>query len=229
MKKSTLFTLLTVFLLIPLTLFGGKQLPGRWYYLTSTLIVLEILIPFFVSFESRKPQARELVVIAVLCAIASVSRMIVPVPHFKPVFAVIMICGIAFGPQTGFLIGAMSALISNFFAGQGPWTPWQMLAYGAAGLLAGAVAKIRWMKKPMPLAVFGFLAVPLCVGLLLDLGSVFTMLTTLNRENFLFMMVQGIPMNIANGVSTALTMLIFAKPLLNMLERIQVKYGMLDI
>ena len=57
MKKSTIISLLVVFLLIPLTLWLGMKLPGRWYYFTGTLIVIEILIPFFLAFEGRKPQA----------------------------------------------------------------------------------------------------------------------------------------------------------------------------
>ena len=181
MKRTRILTLLVLFLLIPLTLVLGMRLPGRWYYLTSTLIVMEIMLPFFVSFERRKPQARELAVIAVMSAIAAVSRVVVPIPNFKPIFGVIMIAGIAFGPQSGFLVGAMSAFASNFFTSQGPWTPWQMMAYGVAGLLAGALTRTNMLKKkPVPLAVFGFLSLPLCVGLLLDLSSVFTMLTELS-------------------------------------------------
>ena len=74
MKKSTLFSLLVIFLLIPATLFLGTRMTGRAYYLTSTLIIIEIMLPFFYAFETRKPQARELVVIAVLCAIGIVGR-----------------------------------------------------------------------------------------------------------------------------------------------------------
>ena len=104
MKKSTLFTLLSVFVLIPATLLLGKQLPGRSYYLTSTVVIILILIPFFLAFEGRKPQARELVLIAVMCALAVVSRAIfVLLPNFKPIYGVIIISGIAFGAQAGFL------------------------------------------------------------------------------------------------------------------------------
>lgn len=228
MKRSAIFTLITLFVLIPLTLWFGMQLSGRWYYLTSTLIVVEIMIPFFFSFEERKPQARELAVIAVMSAIAAVSRMVVPIPNFKPIFAVIMISGIAFGPQTGFLVGAMSAFASNFFASQGPWTPWQMMAYGVAGLLAGTLARGRKMKKPLPLAVFGFVSVLLVIGPLLDLSSVFTMLTEITWAGVLSVFGYGLTVNVSQGISTAVTLLLVSKPLLQMLERIRVKYGILD-
>ncbi|MBO4929866.1 MAG: ECF transporter S component, partial [Clostridia bacterium] len=83
MKKSNIVTLLIFFLLIPATLFLGTKIPGRSYYITSTLMILELMIPFFMAFEGRKPQARELVVIAVMCAIAIVARTAIPIPHFK--------------------------------------------------------------------------------------------------------------------------------------------------
>ena len=76
MKKSTLFSLLAIFVLIPLTLYLGTQVKGRWYYLISTLIIIELMLPFFFRFESRKPQARELVILTVMAALASVSRVV---------------------------------------------------------------------------------------------------------------------------------------------------------
>ena len=66
MKKSHIATLLIFLLVIPATLFFGLRLTGRAYYLTSTLVIIEIIIPFLLAFESRKPQARELVLLAVL-------------------------------------------------------------------------------------------------------------------------------------------------------------------
>lgn len=137
MKKSHIAMLAEFFAVIPLTLYFGMHLPGRSYYITSTLVIVELLVPFLLAFESRKPQARELVVIAVLSALAVAARVVIPLPHFKAIFAVIMLSGIAFGPEAGFMVGAVSALASNFFYGQGAYTPWQMFAYGAGGMLAG--------------------------------------------------------------------------------------------
>ena len=123
MKKSTIATLIVFLVLIPATLLLGRSLSGRSYYITSTLVIVEILVPFIMAFEGRKPQARELVVIAVMCAIAVAARAAIPLPHFKPMFAIIIISGFAYGPETGFLVGAVSAFASNFFYGQGAYTP----------------------------------------------------------------------------------------------------------
>lgn len=123
MKESHIVMLLTFLLLIPATIYFGLRFSGRAYYVTSTLVMIETLVPFLLAFENRKPQARELVVIAVLSALAVAARVVIPIPNFKAIFAIIMLSGIAFGPETGFLVGAISAFASNFFYGQGPYTP----------------------------------------------------------------------------------------------------------
>lgn len=229
MKKSTIATLAVFLVLIPLTLFLGLRLPGRTYYLTSTLIVVELLLPFLLAFEGRRPQARELVVLAVLSALAVAARVVIPVPHFKAIFAVIMLSGIAFGPEAGFLVGAVSALASNFFYGQGPYTPWQMMAYGAGGMLAGfAFGRRRLPRKPLVMGVFGFFGVLLFVGPLLDTCTVFLTVADVRMETAIPIYVSGFPVNLSQGACTFLTMLLFGRPLLEKLDRIQEKYGMME-
>ena len=156
MKKSTFFSILVIFVLIPLTLFLGTQVKGRWYYLISTMIIIELMLPFFFRFEARRPQARELVILTVMAALAAVSRVVFAFsPYLKTITGIIMITGIAFGPEAGFLTGAVAAFASNFFFSQGPWTPWQMFAYGFGGFLAGMIFHRRrnW-AKPYILAPF---------------------------------------------------------------------------
>ncbi len=230
MKKSKRFSIMTIFLLIPLTLYLGTHLKGRWYYLTSTLIILETMLPFFFLFEARKPQARELVTIAVMSALAAVSRVAFTfLPTFKPITAIIMLTGIAFGPEAGFLTGAISAFASNFFFSQGPWTPWQMMAYGIGGFLAGLIfAKHPKLRNPVVLAVFGFVTVVAVIGPLLDLCTIFTALTRIRWSSVLLVFAQGFPLNVSHGIACALTMLLFSKPLLEKLDRIKRKYGMLE-
>jgi len=80
-RKSTICNLLLLFVLIPGTLFLGTRLSGRWYYLTSTMMIVEVMIPFFLAFETRRPQARELVTLAVMCALAVASRVVMLIPN----------------------------------------------------------------------------------------------------------------------------------------------------
>lgn len=229
MKKSQIVTWLIFLLVAPATLILGSKLPGRWYYLTSTLIVAELLIPFFLTFEGRKPQARELVVIAVMCALSVAARVAIPIPNFKAIYGIVMIAGIALGAESGFLVGAVSAMASNFFLSQGPYTPWQMMAYGAGGMLAGFLfRKGRLPRKPLIMGVVGFLGVLFLVGPLLDTCTLFLAPVTLSLKTVLAIYGSGLPVNISQGLSTFAVLFLLGKPLLEKLDRIKVKYGMME-
>ena len=234
-KRSMIFSIISIFVLIPLTLFLGYHLSGRTYYLTSTLVIIEILIPFFLMFETRKPQARELVTIAILAALAVIGRVAIPIPNFKAITGIIMISGMAFGTQAGFLVGAVAAFAANFFYSQGPWTPWQMLAYGLAGFLAGLVFCGRdfKFKKSAPkhaavMAVFGFVVVVCIIGPLLDVCTIFTAGSVITKEFAIAIFTSGFPYNIIHGIGTAVTLFIIGRPLLGKLDRIKTKYGMME-
>lgn len=227
MKKSYIATLLIFLITIPLTLFLGSRLPGRWYYLTSTLMIGQMLIPFFMAFEGRRPQARELVIMAVLCALAVAARVAIPIPNFKAIYGVIMIAGIALGPEPGFLVGAVAAFVSNMFRGQGFHTPWQMMAYGACGLILGFLfRKGKLPRKPLLMGIVGFLVVLLFAGPLLDVCNVLMMPIAMNKQSILAMFGAGFAVNISQAVSTLVVLLLMAKPLLGKLDRIKAKYGM---
>lgn len=220
MKKLSFLPLL----LIPVTIFFGMQLKGRSYYLISTLVILETMLPFFLSFEGRKPQARELVLLAVMCALAVASRVAVPIPSFKAIFAVIMVTGMALGPEVGFMTGAMAVFASNFFYSQGPWTPWQMLAYGFCGFLFGF---LRRKPKRIALAIYGFSCVVLIVGPILDCCTLFTTASRLSWKFAGMVFAAGFPYNVSNGIATALTLYFFGDPLLVKLNRMIEKYGLM--
>lgn len=225
-------------LLVPLAVVLFTRLKQSFYLSGLTIIVLTIAA-FFLHFESRKPQARELVLLAVLCALAVASRAAFGfVPHFKPMLAIVMLTGISFGPEAGFLCGAISGFASNFIFGQGPWTPWQMFAYGIGGMLAGLFALCGILKKSprawrdggwrdiLGLTVFGFLCILLVVGPLLDTSTFF--MAGFSASSPLAVYLAGVPVNCVHGSAVALTMLLFGKPLLDRLRRIQIKYGMME-
>ena len=225
-------------LLVPLAVVLFTRLKQSFYLSGLTIIVLTIAA-FFLHFESRKPQARELVLLAVLCALAVASRAAFGfVPHFKPMLAIVMLTGIAFGPEAGFLCGAISGFASNFNFGQGPWTPWQMFAYGIGGMLAGLFALCGILKKSprawrdggwrdiLGLTVFGFLCILLVVGPLLDTSTFF--MAGFSASSPLAVYLAGVPVNCVHGSAVALTMLLFGKPLLDRLRRIKIKYGMME-
>lgn len=226
MKKSTLISFLAVFLLIPATLFFGT----KNYYLTGTLVILEAMLPFFLRFEANRAQARQIVLIALMAALAAISRTVFAfLPHFKPITAIVMLSGIAFGAQAGFLTGALAAFASNFAFGQGLWTPWQMFAYGFGGFLAGLFFHDRhFLQKkfaPLGLAIFGFCAILLFVGPLLDCSSLFLFGGKLTWTYVISVFSVGLWANLLHGISCAVTLMLLGRPLLQKLLRLRKKYG----
>ena len=223
-------TVALLFLLIPAAVILCIRMGGRVYYAASVLIIFATMVPFLLSFERRRPQAREIVTIAVLCALAVASRAaFIAIPHFKPMVAIIMLTGIAFGPEAGFLTGAVSGFVSNFLFGQGPWTPWQMFAFGVAGFLAGGLYRLRILPRDrLSLALFGFVSVVLVIGPLLDTCTLFTVSAGVGGSSAAAVYLAGIPVNLIHGAATFLTMLLFSKPLLEKLDRLKLKYGMME-
>ena len=111
--------------------------------LLSLVVVLASLGVFFATYESSASRLRDIMPTVVLAALAAAGRILfAPIPDFKPVSAIAIIAGVVFGRKSGFMVGALAALTSNFFFGQGPWTPWQMYAWGLVGYGAGLLAAI---------------------------------------------------------------------------------------
>lgn len=138
-RKRLALTAVLIFLVIPaliaLTVFLGSR---RLYMPLSLLILVMIMAPFFMIFERRKPRAREVVLIAMMSALTVASHTFFHIAFPVQIgTAMVIISGISLGPEAGFLIGAMSRFVCNFYMGQGAWTPWQMFCWGLLGFLAG--------------------------------------------------------------------------------------------
>lgn len=228
LSLRTWISLAAVLLAVPATIWLGVTCWGdRRYYLVSLLILLETMLPFFISFEGRKPQARELVVIAVLCGIGVVGRAaFFMLPQFKPMTAIVIIAGVALGGESGFLVGAMTMLVSNILFSQGPWTPWQMMAMGLIGCLAG----VLFPKGCLPgtrvsLTVFGGLAALLIYGGIMNPASAIMWQGDLNWQILLTYYISGLPFDLIHAAATMIFLWLLADPLLEKLERIKTKYG----
>ena len=230
LTKRTLAATILIVLLIPVTLFVGiTYLGGKKYYFISLLILLETMLPFFLIFEGRKPQARELVIIAVLCAIGVAGRaFFFMLPQFKPVMAVTIIAGVAFGGETGFLVGDMTMLASNVLFGQGPLTPWQMFAMGIIGFLAGILfRKGLLMRTRGALSIFGARCAILVYGGIMNPASALTANRELTGGILLSSYIVGMPFDCIQAMATWLFLWFAAEPMLEKLDRIKVKYGLI--
>jgi energy-coupling factor transport system ATP-binding protein len=231
LSKRTKTAALMILAAIPLTMFIGiYYFDDRKYYFISALVLLEALIPFVMIFENRKPQARELIIIAVLCGIAVAGRMaFFWAPQFKPVTAIVMISAVAFGGEAGFLVGAMTALVSNLFFGQGPWTPWQMFAFGTIGFLTGILFRKGLLRSnKYALAILGGLATFFIYGGIMNPASVLMFQGYPTKEMFYLAYLQGIPFDLIHASATVLFLLLAAEPMLEKLERIKLKYGLIE-
>jgi energy-coupling factor transport system ATP-binding protein len=231
LSKRTLAAAISILLLIPLTIFiGVYYLGGRKYYFIALLILVETMLPFFLIFEGRKPQARELTVIAVLCAIGVVGRAaFFMLPAFKPVLALVIVAGVAFGGETGFLVGAMTMVASNVLFGQGPWTPWQMFSAGIIGFLAGVLFRKGWLRRSrVSLCIYGAIATIVIYGGIMNPAAALIYTETLNWKLLLTYYVSGIPVDLIHATATVLFLWLAAEPMLEKLDRIKVKYGLMD-
>ncbi|MEG2594875.1 MAG: ECF transporter S component [Ruthenibacterium sp.] len=229
LNKRTVLSIFVVLAVIPALLFISLLAGNRHYYITGLLMIICAMLPMFLLFEQRKPQARELVLLAVMCTIAVLSRtLFIWLPHFKPLVAIVMITGVAFGAEAGFLTGAVSGFVSNFIFGQGPLTPWQMFAFGMAGFLAGLLFQKGLLhKNNRSLCVFGGAAVLLLVGPLLDTGALFMMTSVLTPESAAAVYLSGLPVNVLHALATVVTLRLVSRPMFEKLDRIQLKYGMI--
>ena len=231
LSRRTMAATVLILLLIPVTLFVGETyLAGRKYLFIALLIMLEMMLPFFMVFESRKPQARELVIIAVLCAISVAGRAaFFMLPEFKPVWAMTIIAGVAFGGETGFLVGAMTMLASNVLFSQGPWTPWQMFAMGIIGFLAGVLFRKGLLRRSrISLCIFGALSCIIIYGGIMNPASALMWAGTLNWGTLLTYFVSGFPVDCVHAAATWIFLWFAAEPMLEKLDRIKVKYGLVE-
>lgn len=222
--------------------------------LLSLVVVLASLGVFFATYESSTPRLRDIMPTVVLAALAAAGRILfAPIPDFKPVSAIAIIAGVVFGRKSGFMVGALAALASNFFFGQGPWTPWQMYAWGLVGYGAGLLAAIP-AKAPKPIGenglvecrgeqrlrreslvekhaviiyIYGF-ASCLMYGFILNAWSIlnFYHAQASGLAGILLVYATALPFDVTHGIATVVFLAALYAPWRRKLKRIKSKYGM---
>lgn len=209
------------FVLIPaLVIFGATVFKERRHLIISTGVAVLALLLFAASYEKKPTGSRRMIIVAVMTALCIAGRFI---PLFKPITALTVITAIYLGGEAGFLVGAMSALLSNFYFGQGPWTPFQMLAWGMIGLIAGFLSeplkRYKWL-----LLVYGVLA-GIMYSLVMDIWTVIWYDGSFRPEFYFTALVTAIPHTIMYSVSNFIFLWFAAKPFGEKLERVKIKYG----
>ncbi|MBQ8404073.1 MAG: ECF transporter S component [Clostridia bacterium] len=226
MKKTQILKYLILLVCVPAAvLLGALVFDDRKYIFVSACVAVLSCVPFFMSFEGKKTSTKRLVLLAVMVAFSVAGRYIFAfLPHFKPVTAIVVITGIYLGSEIGFLCGALSALISGFIFGLGPWTPFQMFAWGLIGLLSALLSAIL-KKNKIALCTFGALSGVL-YSLLLDVVSTLWYDGAFNLSRYLALFVTALPVTAVYAVSNVIFLFLLAKPMGEKLERIKIKYGL---
>lgn len=226
-KKALRYSV--ILLGIPLLIAIGVVLfRDRKYHIISLALALAACVPFFLSFEKRGPNAKELVLIAVMVALSVAGRTVfAPIPGFKPVTAMVVITAIYLGPEAGFLTGSLSAVVSNFLFGQGPWTPFQMFVWGLLGFLAGLLAARGWLKSRAALALYGVFA-GAAFSLMMDVWTVLAFDGSFSLSRYFAAVAASLPFLLTYAVSNVIFLLLLERPIVRKLERVKVKYGLMD-
>lgn len=194
--------------------------------LLTVVAALGAVAVFFASFEVQRPALRQVMPTVVLAALAAAGRMLfAPFPDVKPVSAICIVAGAVFGRRCGFMVGALAALVSNFFFGQGPWTPWQMYAWGLVGYVAGMLAARGWLDRTPVLLCYGF-ASALLYGLLLNGWYVVGFAHPITWPAVLAAYGAGLPFDLVHGASTVVFLAVLFVPWRRKLTRIKRKFAL---
>lgn len=197
------------------------------YYIVSVVILIASMLPFFVSYEQKKVTARDITLTATLITLAVVSRAaFYLVPQVKPIAAVVIVSAVCLGAHKGYIVGAFSAFVSNFIFGQGMWTPFQMVALGTVGLLAGLI--FRWLKvNRYTLSIVGFVLATVVYGTIVDMSTVLSAYgNNVTLKGALSIYASGAVFSLVFGGATAVFLFLFGMPFITKIERISKKYGL---
>lgn len=180
------------------------------------------LAAFFLFGENAPFDETRIVTVAVMTAAAVAGRAAFAfIPSFKPIAAVVVLCGAYLGCGSGFLCGALSMLLSNFLFGQGPWTTFQMLGMGLVGFVAGALRPVR--NIPV-LAVWGAVGSYL-YGAITDIWTLFSLGGAATWPAYLAVAAAGLPSSTVLAVSTVLFVVVLGAPFARKFERLRRRYG----
>ena len=223
-KKLWRVLLPAVFL--PLTVVLGAALLREKYYAFVILAVLLLTVLFFYSgFERKKVTSRRLVVVAVMTALAALGRVVLtPLPGVTPITALAALTALSLGGEAGFMVGSLAALLSDFYAGQGVWTPFQMFAWGLTGLFAGLLARQLKASRVL-LVVYGVLA-GVAYSLLMDLWSVLWLNGMFSLKLYTAALATSLPFTLIYAATNTVLLLLLSKPFCKKLDRIKLKYGL---
>jgi energy-coupling factor transport system substrate-specific component len=192
--------------------------------LASFLIVGAVLVAGFAWYERSRPPAQVVALVAALAALAIAGRIaFAAFPNVKPTTDIVIFAGFALGGAPGFAVGALTGLVSNFWFGQGPWTPWQMAAWGLCGVLGALLARVtRQPNRYLLAAVCGFAGA--AYGALLNFSLMATYGGELSWARFGVLEARAIPFDAAHAGTNIVLALVAGPAMLRMLIRFRERF-----
>lgn len=190
------------------------------------LAVVLVLVLILGSIELSRPALKQILPIVVCAAVAAAGRVLfAPFPDIKPVTAICIVSGAVLGRQSGFAVGALAALSSNFFFGQGAWTPWQMYAWGLIGYLSSLLSDKGLLEGRWSVLFWGFSAA-IIFGLIMDGMHIVGYVRPFTWQGALAALLASLPLDALHGVATMGFLAIFWGPWRQQLDRITAKYAL---
>ncbi|MCL2819180.1 MAG: ECF transporter S component [Actinomycetia bacterium] len=224
MKKFLAHLEVPALMATPLLLLASIFFPVAQTGALTLVVVSATVLLFFVNFEVSRPALRQIMPTVVLGSLAAAGRILfAAVPSFKPVSAIAILAGVVFGKRVGFMVGALAALVSNFFFGQGPWTPWQMYAWGIVGYIAGVASEHDWFEHRWVLLVYGFFSAAL-FSVMLNTYYAVSFIQPLTWQSAMLAYGASLPFDITHGVATVIFLGLIYVPWSAKLQRIKRKY-----
>jgi Prenyltransferase and squalene oxidase repeat len=192
--------------------------------LASFLVLGLVLLAGFAWYERSRPSSQVVALVAALAALAIAGRVaFAAFPNVKPTTDIVIFAGYALGSAPGFVVGALTALVSNFWFGQGPWTPWQMVAWGLCGLLGAGLALVRPRVGRFTLAaVCGFAGI--AYGALLNFSLMATYGGDLSLQRFLALESRAVPFDAAHAIGNVTLALVAGPAMVRMLVRFRERF-----
>lgn len=226
-RAKVIGQILLVSVLIAVFLALTTLLKNKHFLLFSFMLLLCSILPAYWRFEREPLKTQTLMFLAILIALAVAGRVpFASLPSVQAASFVIILGGISLGPELGFVTGSTTALVSNMFLGQGPWTPWQMFAWGLMGLSAGLIGRTQLRHRVIPMLIFGGVW-GFVYGWIMDLWFALAYVNPLTVKSFILVFTASAGLDLVHGLSNVVLIALLYRSWEKLIDRLNRKYDFL--
>ena len=225
--NGKLTTAAMISIIIFLTVADIILFSGKYYDVASLIAAFLSCIPFYITFEKSKATSKEIMLVALMTAFSVCGRIMFSfIPFFKPITAFTIISGMYLSAPAGFICGSFSALISNIYFGQGPWTLFQMISWGLIGFISGVIGE-KLLEKRIILVIYAFISGVL-FSLIMDLWTVLNIDKEFNFSRYIIRLISSFPIMIIYSLSNIVFLILLQKPIGKKIKRAKKRYGIFE-